>query len=507
MIIALTFLATILFVLIKIAVTKHRKMKYVRHLPAPSEYPIIGSSISFVGKNNQQILEDTLKMCADLSMPFRLWFGQYLVLFVDKPEDCQTILNAETCLDKSFVYRFLQKDVALFTAPANVWRPHRKMLNSTFNFNILNSFLPIFNDKAKLMVTNMEKELGKDQFDVSTYLFACTLDMVCGTTLGYNVGVQSGQNQDYLEGIEKSLTMIAQRIVNVFHHFDFIYKLTNTYKTERKYLDIAESLPDRIIKSKKEEFFATPEKDQDKESDENENFKTPQIFIQQLFKLYKKKLVDDTMIKDQVNLLIFGGNDTSALATSHAILLLAMHPEVQKRAVKELEEVYDDENTDSDFEKLSRLPYLEMIVKEAMRLYPVAPFLSRKCSGDTQITDCVIPEDTVIILSVYHLHRNKEIWGPNADSFDPENFLPERMAKRHSCCYLPFSSGPRNCLGMKYAYLSMKTMLSALLRHYKFSTSLKMEDLQWKFEITMKLVNTHLVRVEKRNFKQSSDKI
>lgn len=62
----------------------------------------------------------------------------------------------------------------------------------------------------------------------------------------------------------------------------------------------------QIIKSKKEEFFARSEKDQDKESDENENFKSPQIFIEQLFKLYKKKLVDDTMIKDQVNLLIFG---------------------------------------------------------------------------------------------------------------------------------------------------------------------------------------------------------
>lgn len=58
-------------------------------------------------------------MCAELSMPFRLWFGQYLVLFIDKPEDCQTILNAETCIDKSFVYKFLQKDVALFTAPGS----------------------------------------------------------------------------------------------------------------------------------------------------------------------------------------------------------------------------------------------------------------------------------------------------------------------------------------------------------------------------------------------------
>lgn len=61
------------------------------------------------------------------------------------------------------------------------------------------------------------------------------------------------------------------------------------------------------------------------------------------------------------------GNDTSALATSHAILLLAMHPEIQEKAVKELEEVYEHEDTETDFEKLSRLPYLEMIVKESSK--------------------------------------------------------------------------------------------------------------------------------------------
>lgn len=61
------------------------------------------------------------------------------------------------------------------------------------------------------------------------------------------------------------------------------------------------------------------------------------------------------------------GNDTSALATSHAILLLAMHPEIQEKAVKELEEVYESEETESDYEKISKLPYLEMIVKEASK--------------------------------------------------------------------------------------------------------------------------------------------
>lgn len=165
----------------------------------------------------------------------------------------------------------------------------------------------------------------------------------------------------------------------------------------------------QIIKSKKEEFFARPEKDQDKVADENENFKTPQIFIEQLFRLYKKGLVDDKMIKDQVNLLIFGvcfffysflsefmiflslilkGNDTSALATSHAILLLAMHPDIQEKAVKELEEVYENEDSETDYEKLSKLPYLEMVVKEASK------------SKHLFLFTCTLSEPKIVIISL-----------------------------------------------------------------------------------------------------------
>lgn len=59
---------------------------------------------------------------------------------------------------------------------------------------------------------------------------------------------------------------------------------------------------------------------------------------------------------------------------------------------------------------------------------------------------------------------------------------------------------------MKYGYMSVKIIIASLLRHYKFSTNLRMEDLQWKFEVTMKLVNTHLVKIEKRNFKNSEGK-
>lgn len=61
------------------------------------------------------------------------------------------------------------------------WKPIRKLLNPSFNLKILQSFVPIFNEKTDQMLRNLDKKAGQGAFDVSEYIFACTLDMVCGT--------------------------------------------------------------------------------------------------------------------------------------------------------------------------------------------------------------------------------------------------------------------------------------------------------------------------------------
>lgn len=133
--------------------------------------------------------------------------------------------------------------------------------------------------------------------------------------------------------------------------------------------------------------------------------------------------------------------------------------------------------------------------------------------------NCTLPKNTLLLLAFNIPHRDKAVWGPNPEKFDPEHFLPEKMAKRHPYQYLPFSGGPRNCIGtinlmkstdvncstinkfisgIKYAWLSMKIMISALLRRYKFTTDLKLEELVPKWDVTMKIVNRHMVKVEPR---------
>lgn len=171
---------------------------------------------------------------------------------------------------------------------------------------------------------------------------------------------------------------------------------------------------------------------------------------------------------------------------------------MQNRLVEEINEVYatDDEIT---FESLGKLQYMERVIKETLRVAPVGPVIFREAMEDFEIEQgLVIPKGTTFVLNIYALHRRKDIWGAKADLFNPDHFLPENVAKRHPCSYIPFSTGRRNCIGHRYAMLSMKIILLKLLQAYKFSSDLNYDDLRFKAVLTLKLVGDHSVSIASR---------
>lgn len=102
------------------------------------------------------------------------------------------------------------------------------------------------------------------------------------------------------------------------------------------------------------------------------------------------------------------------------------------------------------------------------------------------------------MISLFTLHHNEKEWGPNVDKFYPDHFLPENSEKRHVYSYIPFGAGIRGCIGTKYSYLAMKTALIYTLLNFKLSTELTMTELRPKIDVTLKLINKHMVSVERR---------
>lgn len=108
------------------------------------------------------------------------FLGTQFMMLVDRPEDLQTVLAAKGCVEKGRMYRFFNRGAGLFTAPFHIWKSQRKQLSNSFNLNIIQSFLPIFNSKADLLVRNVGREIGKGDFNLTKCTSPCTLDIICG---------------------------------------------------------------------------------------------------------------------------------------------------------------------------------------------------------------------------------------------------------------------------------------------------------------------------------------
>jgi cytochrome P450 len=116
------------------------------------------------------------------------------------------------------------------------------------------------------------------------------------------------------------------------------------------------------------------------------------------------------------------------------------------------------------FEDLPRLGYTLRVFKESLRYYPPVYIFGRQATEDATIGGYEIPRDTIVLVSPYALHHRDDLW-PDPERFDPDRFLPEAEAARHKCAWLPFSAGPRTCIGNHFALMEGQLALAVAVRH------------------------------------------
>jgi hypothetical protein len=188
---------------------------------------------------------------------------------------------------------------------------------------------------------------------------------------------------------------------------------------------------------------------------------------------------------DEAITLLFAGQDTSAATLSWTLHLLSLHPDKQERVVKELRSVLGDDRSKAVSKSMiSQMPYLDAVIKESMRLYPVAPFIVRMLTTDIAIPNdethalnnngskktITLPATTFACIWIYALHRNPQLWDrPN--EFLPERWIDPQLRSRdlgqvEYGAYMPFAIGPRNCLGQPLAQVILRIALARILHMY-----------------------------------------
>lgn len=180
--------------------------------------------------------------------------------------------------------------------------------------------------------------------------------------------------------------------------------------------------------------------------------------------------------------------------------MLGIHKEIQEKVMAEQKAIFGENYLrDCTFADIMEMKYLERVIMETLRLYPPVPLIARRTDHDVKLSSgpYVVPKDTTVVILQFAVHRNPTYY-PNPEKFDPDNFLPERMANRHYYSFIPFSAGPRSCVGRKYAMLKLKVLLSTIIRNYSVDCKMKEEDFKLQADIILKMENGFNITLDRR---------
>ena len=535
----LLFLASAIWIIYRWQQKSHI-FKLGEKLPGPPRLPVFGNALIVLRKQPYELISLGLDYVQKFGNVIRVWFGSKLIIFLTEPDDIEVILNSHVHIDKSTEYKFFKPWLGegLLISSGEKWRSHRKIIAPTFHINILKSFIGVFNQNSKNVVEKMRPEIGKT-FDVHDYMSGVTVDILLETAMGITRTTQDDSGFDYAMAVMKMCDILHQRHYKLWYRFDAIFNLTSLFKQQIKLLNIIHGLTNKVIKNKKMTYFENKAKGiipltiaqltQSNVNDESVLANDAKTLSDTVFKGYrddldfndendigeKKRLafldlmiesaengthnISDHEIKEEVDTIMFEGHDTTAAGSSFTLCLLGIHQDIQARVYDELYEIFGDSDRQVTFADTLRMKYLERVILESLRLYPPVPIIARHLKQDVKIVtkNYVLPKGATVVIGTYKVHRHPKYYN-NPLVFDPDNFLPENTQNRHYYSYIPFSAGPRSCVGRKYALLKLKVLLSTILRNYKSVSEIPEDKFSLQADIILKRADGFRMRIEPR---------
>ncbi|KAG9272604.1 cytochrome P450 4V2 [Astyanax mexicanus] len=473
-IILLILLACLTFQPLKRYIHKWNEMRPIPGMEGA--FPIIGNALQFKANAADffnQIVQGTNE---NRHQPLaKVWVGPVPFLVLFHAETIEAVLSSSRHLDKSFSYTFLQPwlGTGLLTSTGDKWRSRRKMLTPTFHFSILADFLDVMNEQSDILIQKMQKHVGGEPFNCFSYITLCALDIICETAMGRRIYAQSNADSEYVQSVYKMSDIITRRQRFPWWWPEWIYNTFGEGKEHARRLKILHSFTSSVIKERAEHTSEGSDSESDHRS------RKRRAFLDMLLKTTDEagRALSHEDIQEEVDTFMFEGHDTTAAALNWTLHLIGSHRDIQNKLQAELKEVFGSSDRHVGVEDLKRLRYLECVIKESLRIFPSVPLFARSICEDCHINGFKVPEGVNAVIIPYALHRDPRYF-PEPEEFRPDRFLPENSVGRHPYAYIPFSAGPRNCIGQRFALMEEKVVLATVLRHFDVQACQSRDDLR-----------------------------
>ncbi|ENN80788.1 hypothetical protein D910_08498 [Dendroctonus ponderosae] len=453
----------------------------------PALLPIIGNGFTFMCPATD-VLKQLLKITEPYPSPLRLWIGPRLVTFIKDPDQLQKVMQSSKYTVKSDVYRFLEPFMGkgLFTLTGPRHKVQRKLLQPLFGPRVLESVSAMFQKHALNLVQTLEDQVGSGCFDVLHSLhqsaFEATVDILLENANTDNPDYKLIPGYILPHILPKGFHLLAPLRTAVPAQC-LLQGAANDGRVA------SQQLPE-ILKRKEGATKCCQTRS------------TPSVLeiMVELFKENPASLTEEEF-KDHMMTFFATSQDTQSSALAFTLMMLGMHKDIQNKVLQELQEVLDGRQLVT-LEDAAKLKYMEMCINEAMRLFPVGPFLPR----DVAQRSTTIPEGSSIILGIFNVHRDPNHW-QKPEEFYPEHFAEEEIAQRHPYAFLPFSAGPRRCIGkqllagftaQQYSYVNMKIIIGQILIKYEINCPFTLRSMELMTDVSIRPIAGYLVQIFNR---------
>ncbi|KII89790.1 hypothetical protein PLICRDRAFT_565689 [Plicaturopsis crispa FD-325 SS-3] len=436
----------------------------------------------------------------------RTWAGQYgntvvfSIMFEDRifttePEHIKAILATQfDVFDKGHIFSSVLSSVlgtGVFNSDGDTWKFHRSMTRPFFSKDRIVHF-DIFDEHAEHTIRLLRQRMREGwPVNIHDAISRFTLDSATSFLFGNNVNSLSAglpypsasllpASPEHLNNPEHPSNLFAEAFADAQRLSSHRLRLGQNWplaefwedavRVPMKVVDkFIEPIVEDAIRKKKAEGGA---KLTEVAGDVKREVAEGETLLDHLVNYTedKKIIMDET-----INIMV-AGRDTTATTLTFAAYLLAEHPEFLARLRAEILEHVGPDRRPS-YEDLRQMKLLRAFINETLRLYPPVPFNMRTAERATTLQPTAstrssqpyyVPAKTTTIYSIFHLHRRKDLWGPDAEEFDPDRWLDARLSRvtKNPFMFTPFNAGPRICLGQQFAYNETSFMLVRLLQAF-----------------------------------------